>query len=583
MRNAVVFALALASCVRAPSQSQRIESLSAGESGVWSQVTALSLKTPMARLRMGMAFDSTRNRTVLYGGDQGNASANAPLGDTWVYDGTNWTSLTPAKSPPARESHGMAYDSMRDRVVVFGGDAATGVVAETWEFDGTTWSQPMPTNSPGARDFPAMAYDSSRHKTVLFGGTGLVGGVLMALGDTWEWDGTNWTNPSNSGPPGKSDAAMAFDSHYNITVLLDSGTWEWNGGVWTQANASMGGGYERTAFDSKRNALVLWSYPDTWEWNGFTWQVSATTGPTMNSYNDPGFAFDSARNNVVLFGGGYPAPVAETWLYHTHGGACTSVAQCDTGFCTDGVCCEQASCTGMCSACNVQGVAGVCATVSNGTTASCNGTNYCNATGTCVVRSGNGGPCANGAQCTSNFCVGGICCATLCAINPCSTCATGSCVVTRNGDTPQCNGPDTCDANGQCRVRGAVPSCVSDTDCTSPTVCVGGLCLMPQPNGAACGLTEQCASGFCPSGICCDTACMGDPGCVDCLSGTCNLHARGTACGSGLTCDGNGKCSAAGHGGCAFAARAPLDGAWLLALYFTAIGWRRRRAARAAD
>jgi hypothetical protein len=53
-----------------------------------------------------------------------------------------------------------------------------------------------------------MTYDDARGQVVLFGGTKYYGGAR--LGDTWIWDGTDWTipfrawivvNPS-SGPPG---------------------------------------------------------------------------------------------------------------------------------------------------------------------------------------------------------------------------------------------------------------------------------------------------------------------------------------------------------------------------------------------
>jgi len=37
----------------------------------------------------------------------------------------------------------MAYDRDRNRVVLYGGEVATGTpdLARTWEFDGTTWAR----------------------------------------------------------------------------------------------------------------------------------------------------------------------------------------------------------------------------------------------------------------------------------------------------------------------------------------------------------------------------------------------------------------------------------------------------------
>jgi len=42
-----------------------------------------------------------------------------------------------------------------------------------------------------------MTFDSKRGRTVLFGGVG-AGGALF--GDTWEWDGSFWTQMDNIGP-----------------------------------------------------------------------------------------------------------------------------------------------------------------------------------------------------------------------------------------------------------------------------------------------------------------------------------------------------------------------------------------------
>jgi len=72
-----------------------------------------------------------------------------------------------------------------------------------------------------------MAYDSGRGRTVLFGGTG-------AGADTWEWDGENWTQMADLGPPARSDAAMAYDTHRNQTALFGGSngmadTWGWMG------------------------------------------------------------------------------------------------------------------------------------------------------------------------------------------------------------------------------------------------------------------------------------------------------------------------------------------------------------------
>src|SRR5436309_145576 len=101
-------------------------------------------------------------------------------------EGWHVTSLSP------RDRHAMAYDSARGRVVLFGGSG----LGDTWEWDGTSWTQ-RASSGPPPRYKHAMAYDSARGRVVLFGGDGAAGPYLA---DTWEWDGTAWTQRSPSGP-----------------------------------------------------------------------------------------------------------------------------------------------------------------------------------------------------------------------------------------------------------------------------------------------------------------------------------------------------------------------------------------------
>jgi hypothetical protein len=78
----------------------------------------------------------------------------------------------------------MTYDSVRQRVVLFGGlGGGSSRLNDTWEWDGQAWTQVADTG-PAPRSGYAMTYDSRRQRVVLFGG--LAG---TALNDTWEWKG----------------------------------------------------------------------------------------------------------------------------------------------------------------------------------------------------------------------------------------------------------------------------------------------------------------------------------------------------------------------------------------------------------
>lgn len=210
---------------------------------------------------------------------------------------------------------------------------APAFLGDTWEWNGTAWTQRFPATSPPARRHHALANDLVRSRVVLFGGQGVGGAVL---GDTWEWDGSNWAqrNPANA-PSARFQHRLAYDSFRARTVLYGgttnpTETWEWNGTTWTlRANTGPGSRSQfGMAFDASRNRVVLFgSGPglpaDTWEWNGAQWLQRAPLGAPPGRYYDA-LAYDSARGQMVLFGGldGTGASIPGTWEYC---GACDPV------------------------------------------------------------------------------------------------------------------------------------------------------------------------------------------------------------------------------------------------------------------
>src|SRR5262245_62043177 len=183
----------------------------------WSQQTTAT--APLPRALHAMAFDSQRGRTLLFGGFDGNVTR---LGDTWQWDGSVWTQLAPVTSPSARSDHALAYDSVRDRVVLFGGltSASSSALGDTWEWDGANWTQRSPAQSPPARQKTALAFDRARGRTVLFGGTEN-STIVTYFADTWEWDGTNWSRGGGTlAPQSRYQHALAYDSARGRTVLF---------------------------------------------------------------------------------------------------------------------------------------------------------------------------------------------------------------------------------------------------------------------------------------------------------------------------------------------------------------------------
>ena len=131
------------------------------------------------------------------------------MNDTWEYDGTNWTLVPTVQQPSIRQRLRLAFDSLRNRVVMFGGDDGAGPnLADTWEYDGSWQQVTTATRPPGRRDHN-MTYDAARRRVVLFGGYN----GSINLGDTWvyhltsAWPDESCDNNSDDDADGLEDCA----------------------------------------------------------------------------------------------------------------------------------------------------------------------------------------------------------------------------------------------------------------------------------------------------------------------------------------------------------------------------------------
>ena len=279
-----------------------------------------------------MAFDSAHSQVVLFGGIDSSVFTAFPAysNETWTWDGSMWTKQSPANTPPARCCFGMAYDAARGQVVIFGGAGPGGFLTDTWVWDGVNWTQKA--SGPGPSLHMGMTYDAARQQVVLFGGST---GTPTPSGDTWVWDGAAWTQKFPPHNPGlRSNFRLAYDSSRQQVVLfggwngsgLVNETWIWDGVDWTQkfplTSPSPRQDYA-LAYDANLSRVVLFSgiQPNctpvdnlTWTWDGTNWTQEA---PAVNPPGRGGAtaAYDSARGQVVLFGGNTCSQVfTDTWV-----------------------------------------------------------------------------------------------------------------------------------------------------------------------------------------------------------------------------------------------------------------------------
>lgn len=166
-----------------------------GNSGTW---TRLSPSGGTLALRpFGRAlYDSVRDRVLYFGGraasTQGSYQVLAALDLTQGSDGYLSTSLH--SSIPGREEFGFFFDPTGNRAILYGGADSTQRFGDAWQIDFTGGAggsasalTQVGSTVPGHRTFFAFANDAGGRRAILFGG--LVGATGPTLAnDLWRGD-----------------------------------------------------------------------------------------------------------------------------------------------------------------------------------------------------------------------------------------------------------------------------------------------------------------------------------------------------------------------------------------------------------
>ena len=266
---------------------------------------------PTPRSEAMIAFDESTATVLMFGGT---TNHSAGLDDTWTWNqARGWQLEHPIAAPTARFRGVMAYDPLRQELVLYGGVTGAQDFHDTWVWRNQTWTK-RESDTPIPRSDIVTAAFEPKSKSVLLFERPLSGGDSQ----TWSWDGLGWSQLHPSTKPDAS-GSLVFDGRQLILlggVGMDQGqylthSWAWSGTDWvTMATADRLplSYYYRATYDAARAAVIAYVNPqgppqaETWSWNGSTWarlhpvhQPPPTTDATL--------IYDPKAKLVLLIGG----------------------------------------------------------------------------------------------------------------------------------------------------------------------------------------------------------------------------------------------------------------------------------------
>jgi RHS repeat-associated protein len=209
----------------------------------WSVLSPTGTR-PSSRLGFTTLYDNSTDRLIVFGGGGSGPDIST---EVWVLANASglqgtpfWTELNPAgAAPAARRNHGAAYDSVNNRMIIFGGDTSTGgasipVVNDVWVLTnanglgGTpTWVQLLPQGpAPTGRRLAVTSYDPVTNRLTVFGGWT---NTLVSVNDVWVLSNANglggapiWTPllPTGQLPSPRNGSFFAFDAVHNRLIVF---------------------------------------------------------------------------------------------------------------------------------------------------------------------------------------------------------------------------------------------------------------------------------------------------------------------------------------------------------------------------
>src|SRR5205823_3179462 len=225
-----------------------------------------------------------------------------------------WTELLPAH-PLARYAHSAVYDSLSNRMVVFGGFNDGQTFNDVWVLTNANgnggapeWVQLSPSGGPPSpRQVHTAVYDSANNRMTIFGGYS----GSVCFGDVWVLTNANGTEPtppswiqlfpSGTPIPVRNGHTAVYDASSNRMIVFGGGCGDVSvsNDVWVLTNANGIGGDPE-------------------------WVELAPDGTLPSPRYTPVAVYDPTTNRMVVFGGtDFSVTFNDTWVLTNANGAGT--------------------------------------------------------------------------------------------------------------------------------------------------------------------------------------------------------------------------------------------------------------------